>query len=145
MNDTTNNFAVAVIVLLSLCESVSAQDIVHGFQNPSFGGNPFNSSHLLGLAEIQNQHEEPRDTVSATANSQSDLFVRQLQSRLLSSLSSSLSEAITGAEAGTSDTITIGDQEIFYERTLDDVSVVITSLLDGSSTTIRVPVLDGIQ
>jgi len=121
---------------------VNAQEIVHTFNNPSFGGNSFNSSHLLGLAEIQNRTEDPADAVSATTDSQTNLFVRQLQSRLLSSLSSSLSEAITGAEPGTSDTIIIGDQEIFYERTLDQVSVVITNLLDGSSTTIAVPVLD---
>ncbi len=76
-----------------------------------------------------------------TGNSQSDLFVRQLQSRLLSSLSSGLSEVITGAQPGDSDTIVIGDQEIFYERTLDNISVRITNLLDGSSTEIVLPVV----
>jgi len=119
-----------------------AQDITFSFNNPSFGGNPFNSGHLLGLAEIQQQHEEPQAELSSTGNSQSDLFVRQLQSRLLSSLSASLAETITGAAPGDTDRVTIGDQEIFYERGLSTITLVISNLLDGSSTTIEVPVID---
>ncbi|WP_306127950.1 curli assembly protein CsgF [Roseovarius sp. MMSF_3350] len=118
-----------------------SQDLVFEFNNPSFGGDSFNSSHLLSLADIQNQHVDDGGTLGTTGNSQSDLFVRQLQSRLLSSLSSGLSEVITGAQPGDSDTIVIGDQEIFYERTLDNISVRITNLLDGSSTEIVLPVV----
>lgn len=122
----------------------SAQDITFTFNNPSFGGNPFNSSHYLGLADIQRQYDEPQPESSASGRSDSDLFVRQLQSRLLSSLSSSLAEAITGAEPGASDTVQIGDQEIFYERSLTSITIEITNLLDGSSTVIEVPVLDDV-
>lgn len=112
------------------------------FTSPSFGGNSFNSSHLLALADIQNQHTDT-GTASSTDNSQSSLFVRQLQSRLLSSLSTGLSEVITGAEPGDTDTITIGDQQIFYERTLENITVQITNLLDGSTTEIVLPVVQG--
>lgn len=121
-----------------------AQDLTFNFTNPSFGGNPFYSSHLLGLADIQNQHTDDGDTTDSTSSTQSDLFVRQLQSRLLSSLSSGLSEVITGAEPGDSDTIVIGDQQIFYERSLEDIRVQITNLLDGSSTEIVLPVVEGL-
>ena len=110
------------------------------FTSPSFGGNSFNSSHLLALADIQNQHTDT-GTVGTTGNSQSDLFVRQLQSRLLSSLSSGLSEVITGAQPGDTDTITIGDQQIYYERTLESITVEITNLIDGSTTEIVLPVV----
>lgn len=120
---------------------VVAQDLTFGFVNPSFGGNPFNSSHLLSLADIQNQHIDDGSGAPATSSTQSDLFVRQLQSRLLSSLSSGLTEAITGAEPGDSDTIVIGDQEIFYERSLENIRVEITNLLDGSTTEIVLPVV----
>ena len=132
---------VLMATLLSFSGSVHAQDIKFGFVNPSFGGNPFNSGHLLGLAEIQNTHEAPRPS-SATGNSQTDLFVRQLQSRILSSLSSGLAESITGADVGDTDTVTLGDQEIFYERTADSIVVVISDVLNGSSTRIELPVLE---
>jgi len=122
---------------------VGAQDVTFQFTNPSFGGNPFNSSHLIGLAETQNQFTGRSGGTAARSSTQSDLFVRQLQSRLLSSLSSSLSETITGAAPGDSDTIVIGDQQVFFERTLESIRVEITNLLDGSSTEIVLPVLAG--
>jgi len=131
-----------VLVTSMALSGASAQELKFQFTNPSFGGNPFLSGHLLGLADLQNQHEEPiGDSSLSTQNSEGDLFVRQLQSRLLSSLSSSLAEAITGAEPGDTDEITIGDQTIFFERDLETITVRITSLLDDSSTTIQVPVL----
>lgn len=132
--------ALAGLLLTAAGSAVTAQDLTFSFTNPSFGGNSFNSSHLLGLADIQNQHTES-GSVGSTSDSQSDLFIRQLQSRLLSSLSAGLSEVITGAQPGDTDTITIGDQQIFYERTLDSISVQITNLLDGSTTEIVLPVL----
>ena len=125
---------------LAFATDAGAQDMTFGFISPSFGGSSFNSSHLLALADIQNQHTDT-GTVGSTGSSQSDLFVRQLQSRLLSSLSAGLSEVITGAEPGDTDTITIGDQQIFYERTLENISVQITNLLDGSTTEIVLPVV----
>ncbi|MFW8595243.1 curli assembly protein CsgF [Cribrihabitans neustonicus] len=128
-------------VWLTTMSCASSQQLTFAFTNPSFGGNPFNSSHLLGLAEIQNVYAEDGSARARSSSSQSDLFVRQLQSRLLSSLSAGLSEVITGAEPGDSDTITIGDQQIFYERTLEDITVLITNLLDGSTTEIVLPVV----
>lgn len=126
--------------LLAAGGPATAQDMTFSFTSPSFGGNSFNSSHLLALADIQNQHTDT-GTVGTTGNSQSDLFVRQLQSRLLSSLSSGLSEVITGAQPGDTDTITIGDQQIYYERTLESITVEITNLIDGSTTEIVLPVV----
>lgn len=121
-----------------------AQDLTFQFISPSLGGNSFNSSHLLALAEIQNQFTDDGSSSASSSSSQSDLFVRQLQSRLLSSLSSGLTEVITGAQPGDTDTITIGDQEIFYERSLDSIRVVITNLLDGSDTEIVLPVVQDV-
>lgn len=132
--------ASTVVAVLAGTQS-GAQDLTHEFISPSFGGSSFNSSHLLSLADIQNQFADDGSSAAGRSNSQSDLFVRQLQSRLLSSLSSGLSEVITGAEPGDTDTITIGDQEIFYVRTLEDIRVEITNLLDGSSTEIVLPVV----
>src|SRR3546814_6934062 len=86
--------------------------------NPSFGGNPFNSSHLIGIANAQNNFKDPKST---TSNSQADIFARQLQSRLLSALSSQITDAIFGENPQESGTISFGGQTIEFHRSLEDV------------------------
>lgn len=113
-----------------------AQDMVYQPINPTFGGNPFNSAHLLGIAGAQNKTKDP----AATANdSQADVFARQLQSRLLSSLSSQIVDAIFGENPQESGTITFGGQTIRFERGLESVTLTITDDPTGEATTIVVP------
>ena len=54
-----------------------AQEIVYRPINPSFGGHPLNSSHLLGLAERQNPYQEDRR--SPFGSGSTDQFQRQIQ------------------------------------------------------------------
>ena len=82
---------VACVLLVSA--PVAAQDLVHEPISPTFGGNPFNSQHVLGVANANNDFRDPR---AASSNSQADIFARQLQSRLLSALSSQIVDAIFG-------------------------------------------------
>lgn len=114
-----------------------AQDLVYEPVNPSFGGNPFNSAHLLAIANAQNDYERPVED----ASSQSDLdrFVRSLQSRLLSSLSTQVANAIFGEDAQDQGRIVFGDQTIEFVRTLDGIQLTITEA-DGSQTVITIPV-----
>lgn len=114
----------------------SAQDIVYEPINPSFGGNPFNSAHLLGIAGAQNKTKDPASTAT---NSQADIFARQLQSRLLSALSSQIVDAIFGENPQESGTITFGGQTIRFERGLESVTLTITDDATGEITTIVVP------
>ncbi len=116
--------------------SANAQDIVYEPINPSFGGNPFNSAHLLGIAGAQNKTKDPAST---TSNSQADIFARQLQSRLLSALSSQIVDAIFGENPQESGTITFGGQTIRFERGLESVTLTITDDARGEITTIVVP------
>ena len=74
--------------------AANAQDMVYQPNDPTFGGNPFNSAHLLGIANAQNTYKDPN---SGSSSSQADIFARQLQSRLLSALSSQIVDAIFGA------------------------------------------------
>lgn len=113
-----------------------AQDIVYQPVNPSFGGNPFNSNHLLGVANAQNDYRDPR---SSSNSSQADIFARQLQSRLLSSLSSQLINAIFGENPQESGTISFGGQTISFFRSLDSVTINITNEDTGEETVIVVP------
>src|SRR5688572_10740746 len=85
--------AATPVMLLTVSAPVFGQDIVYAPINPSFCGNPFNSAHLLGIANAQNDFKDPK---AATSGSQADIFSRQLQSRLLSALSSQIVDAIFG-------------------------------------------------
>jgi len=114
----------------------AAQDLVYEPINPSFGGNPFNSAHLLGIANAQNNYKDPK---ASTGGSQADIFARQLQSRLLSALSSQIVDAIFGENPQESGTITFGGQTIDFIRGLDAVTLTITNDETGEITTIVIP------
>ena len=113
-----------------------AQDITYQPVDPSFGGNPFNSAHLLGIANAQNDYKDPNAT---TSNSQADIFSRQLQSRLLSALSSQITDAIFGENPQQHGKISFGGQTIVFDRGLEDVTLTITNDDSGEVTTIVVP------
>jgi len=119
--------------------SASAQELVYTPINPAFGGNPFNADYLLGVASAQRPERE-RTEAEERQLSEAEQFARQLQSRLLSALSSSLVESITGADPGTSGEFVVGDQTIFFERSLTAIRLVITNNLTGEITEITVPV-----
>lgn len=125
----------AIICLLT-GTAVAAQDVVYQPVNPTFGGNPFNSNHLLGVANAQNDYRDPRTTSNS---SQADIFARQLQSRLLSALSSQIIDAIFGENPQESGTISFGGQTIKFFRSLDSVTLTITNEETGEETVIVVP------
>jgi len=130
-------FAVAALGMAGL--SASAQELVYTPVNPSFGGDSFNSSHLMAIANAQNDYKDPDATT--TGNSQIDQFLRQLQSRLLSSLAAEVNDAIFGENPQDSGTITFGDQTISFVRLLDSVSLTITDTSTGAVTEISIPLL----
>lgn len=102
--------------------------------NPSFGGNPFNSSHLLGVANAQNEYTTPRNR-----ETQSEQFVRMLQSRLLSSLAAQVSDAILGENAQATGEIVYGSQTVRWETLIDTIQLTISDSANGSTTEIVIP------
>ena len=127
------------LAALALCvsEAAFAQDLVYEPINPSFGGNPFKSAHLLGIANAQNDFRDPRST--SANNSQADIFARQLQSRLLSALSSQIVDAIFGEDPQERGTIRFGGQTIDFVRGLESVVLTITNDETGEVTVIEIP------
>lgn len=123
-------------LVLAAASTAVAQDMVYTPVNPTFGGNPFNSGHLLGVANAQNDFRDPRST---TGSSQADIFSRQLQSRLLSALSSQIVDAIFGENPQERGTISFGGQTISFVRDLVNVTLTITDDATGEVTTIVVP------
>ncbi|HEY9552954.1 curli production assembly/transport component CsgF [Allosphingosinicella sp.] len=126
---------VAAAFLLTASPAL-AQDMVYEPINPSFGGNPFNSAHLLGIANAQNDFKDPSST---TGRSEADIFARQLQSRLLSALSSQIVDAIFGENPQQQGTISFGGQTIDFFRDLDSVTLNITNDETGEVTEIVIP------
>jgi curli production assembly/transport component CsgF len=124
----------AVIAGVCVSSPAVAGDLVYQPINPSFGGNPFNSTHLLAIANAQNKTKDPATPARGT---EADIFARQLQSRLLSALSSQIVDAIFGENPQESGTIQFGDQTIEFVRGLDAVTLTITS--NGQATTIVIP------
>ena len=120
----------------------AAQDLNYKPVNPTFGGNSFNSSHLLGVANAQNDYRDKRATSS---NSQADAFARQLQSRLLSAVSSQIVDAIFGANPQERGKISLGGQTIEFVRDLVNVTITITNDQTGEVTTLVVPLFVEIQ
>ncbi|WP_238550554.1 curli assembly protein CsgF [Blastomonas sp. AAP53] len=125
-----------IVFTLPLASPALAQDIVYQPINPSFGGNPFNSNHLLGVANAQNDFTNP---ASSSTNSQADIFARQLQSRLLSALSSQIVTAIFGDNPQESGTISFGGQTVNFIRSLTEVTITIINDDTGEETVIVVP------
>ena len=126
----------AVAIMAPLGQSAVAQDIVYQPVNPSFGGNPFNSNHLLGVANAQNDFTNP---ATSSSSSQADIFARQLQSRLLSALSSQIVTAIFGDNPQESGTISFGGQTVRFIRSLTEVTITIINDDTGEETVIVVP------
>lgn len=96
-----------------LAGSAHATEIVYQPVNPSFGGNPLNSGHLLNLANTQNRYPTDPNAQSLfgrSPQSQLDLFNQRLQSlildRIANSITSSLFDANGNLQAGTVETST---------------------------------------
>lgn len=115
--------------------AASAQQLTYTPVNPSFGGNPFNSSHLMGLATAQNQF---RPESSYTAPTQAQQFALQLQSSILAGVAQQISNAIFGDNPAQNGTISFGGTTVEFVRTLDNVTINITDPL-GVATQVVVP------
>jgi curli production assembly/transport component CsgF len=120
----------------SCAAPAAAQKLVYTPINPSFGGNPFNSSHLLAIANAQNQFLPKAQTY--TAPTQAEQFASQLQSTILAGVAQQVSNAIFGNNPQQSGTISFGGTTVNFSRQLGQVTIVITEP-NGTSTQIVVP------
>lgn len=140
---------IALAGLLVSVSTANAAELTYQPVNPSFGGNALNSSHLISTANAQrtatasdaNTSSSSNTSTSSSDNTSADLFVRQLEGRLLSALASQVTEAIFGDNPQDNGTITFGDTEITFNRETDSISLVITDFTDGTVTEIEVPQL----
>lgn len=126
----------AVLVLIS--SSAHAQDLVYTPVNPSFGGSPLNSNHLMGIAGAQKPEKKNAGRAEQT---QSEMFLKQMQSRLLSALAGQVTDAIFGDNPQDSGTVSFGNQIVTFQRGLDSVILTVVDIAAGTTTEIEIPVL----
>jgi len=117
-----------------------ANELVYTPINPSFGGNPFNAQHLQFLATTQNQHLPDNDPITSSEASTADLFVRNLQSRLISGLAGQVADSIFGDNPSEEGTVVFGDTEVTFVRGAEFINLTINDPNSGL-TEIQVPVL----
>ncbi|SNY93688.1 curli production assembly/transport component CsgF [Cohaesibacter sp. ES.047] len=137
------------ITLLVSIHVAQSSELNYTPVNPSFGGNPLNSTHLLNLANAQktatatdaNSNSGSAYSSSTDGDTSAELFVRQLEGRLLSALASQVTEAIFGENPQESGTITFGETEITFEQGTGSIILTITDFTDGTVTNIEVPQL----
>ena len=113
----------------------SASGMRFGFTNPAFGGSPFNSTYLMGMADKQNQNKPVTEKLDPSSV---EGFKKQLQTQLLSTTAGKISKLVTDSE----NPIT---KPIKYN--IDDLSIEIVPInpetgqyqiiiTDGTSTTV---------
>lgn len=115
-----------------------AQELTHRFLNPSFGGNPFYSDHLLGIANIHRPDEPEEPGVEPP--SEEELIASQIRARLLSGLSGDILDRIEAARPGESGNFEFGDQRISFTRSATETRVTFVNSRTGETRTVVVPV-----
>lgn len=130
-------FSLAVLAI-SVSKFAYSQDLTFTPINPSFGGSPLNSSHLMGVAGAQ----KPEKKAAARATqTDSEIFLKQLQTRLLSALAGQVTDAIFGDNPQENGTITFGNQIVTFQRGLDSVVLTVVDIAAGTTTEIEIPIL----
>ena len=135
--------ALALSITLSIPLSVAASDLVYQPRNPSFGGDSFNSDHLIGLAERQNQYKDEGESNRFERPSPADQLVRRLESRISSAIAQQAADAILGENENSSDEgrIVFGDQVIEFNRGTETVQLKVIDQAAGTETEISLPLL----
>lgn len=122
---------------MSLAGPASAQEMVHRFISPGFGGNPFNTDYLLGTANIH-RPAQPEEEGEGTPSEQ-ELIARQIQARFLSNLSSEIVDAINAAQPGDTGDFELGDQRISFVRTETETRITFFNGRTGETSVVVVP------
>ena len=136
----------ALSTLLLASVPATAADIVFRPINPSFGGSPLNSSHLLAIANAQNNYKPPAVPAPtpvvppSAAQVQATQFLSQLQGRLTSQLATQVNEAIFGDNPQQSGKVKFGTQTVEFERGLTEITITLSDSANNSSTKISVPI-----
>ncbi|WP_304525194.1 curli assembly protein CsgF [Halomonas sp. I5-271120] len=135
---TTTPLAISALTMMAAATlffpvSVYAGDLTYRPINPSFGGDPFNSTHLLQMADIQNQYKDDGSNLDSlfAEETAADQFVSSMQNTMISGASSQLKAAIFDDGAPPSGTFRLNGATVTYETVNNRVYVKVS---DGITT-----------
>ncbi|HEU0044536.1 curli assembly protein CsgF [Sphingomonas sp.] len=123
-------------LLIAGTSPAHGQDLVHRFIDPSFGGNPFYSDHLLAVANVD---RPAAPTTPVTTPTDEELLAQQLRARLLSQLSGNILDSIQNAAVGDTGNFTFGNQTVSFRRTATETTVTFTNTTTGEVNTVVIP------
>jgi len=149
-----------LLIILLAATSLSADELVHQFKNPSFSGQGTSAHYLT----IENQEKSRRDKLQddieaalkaeqrALENTTLAKFIRNLESRIYSQLSKQLVDNMFGnEEAAQSGSFSLEGNTITYQRAnqcgedgvCSDVIIMTITDSEGSETVITIPIGTG--
>lgn len=129
-----SGFSFLFTVLMLAATAAQASSIVYRPTNPSFGGDPFNGSYLLGIANANNHYVKPREETNPLDN-----FERTITSSLLNRISLQIADRIFGEDAQDSGQFQVGNTILSFQRNGENVDITIFDGVTGQQTTISVP------
>ena len=149
-----------IVLLTGLAATVVADEIVHGFKNPSFSGVGISAHYLTVENQQKSRRDELQDDIESAlkaaereeSNSTLAKFIRNLESRIYAQLSKQLVDNMFGNEsASMMGSFSLEGNDITYERSnqcdvdgiCEDVIIMTITDSEGSTTTITIPVGTG--
>ncbi|WP_142848136.1 curli assembly protein CsgF [Telmatospirillum sp. J64-1] len=144
MAKVTIKVALYSITALSISTAAFAESMVYRPINPSFGGDPFNSSHLLGIANATDRYRDPNaiDPFSLIDTDPQSQLNSQVQQQVIGSVTGNATNAILQQNSGT---YLVGSTRIVITPNDDGVtrSIVLTNIDSGAVTRYDVPLYQG--
>jgi hypothetical protein len=137
-----------ILVLLILCGSANASEIVHQFQSPAFIPGSGYSSHVLTIEQLESQRKQKlKDEAKALAdkaerdakNTNLAKFLVNVESRIYAQLSKQLADAMFADSGSNSGSMDFQGSNISWFKTGTDVTLTIIEQT-GNRTEITVPI-----
>jgi len=149
-----------VIFLIGFTATVTADELVHGFKNPSFSGIGTSAHYLTVENQEKSRRDEIQDDIESAlkaAEREADnttlaKFIRNLESRIYAQLSKQLVDNMFGnEESSLMGSFTLEGNTIYYKRVnVCDADGICTDVIEmtitdeeGSTTTITIPIGTG--
>ncbi|WP_027368087.1 curli production assembly/transport component CsgF [Desulfocurvibacter africanus] len=124
------------MALAAMPSTASATELVFGFTNPSFGGDPMIGNFLLNKADSQKRFAEDEYEEDPLSD-----FEDGLNRRVLGLIADKIVQDAFGDEGNLSNgTYTIGSYVISIDNNGKVIKVAVTDSLSGDSTVVEVPV-----
>ncbi|WP_162937637.1 curli assembly protein CsgF [Indioceanicola profundi] len=132
----------AMCIAATFGMAASASELVYRPVNPSFGGDPYNSNHLLGTANANDRFKDPNavDPFDLIETDPQRQLEQALRDNLISSLASQASQTIQNAGPGTYE---IGGTRIVISDANGQRTTTITNLDTGATSRIVAPIPTG--